>query len=71
MVALDTWPRMVDSVCNVCTNRRKCKMDRAYYIAQQADAMAKRRYAEARSKTQIQSKEMAALDTLVTPLIVC
>lgn len=44
-------------------------MDRAYYIAQQADAMAKRRYAEARSKPQIQSEEMAALDALVTPLI--
>lgn len=56
-------------VCNVCTNRRKCKMDRAYYIAQQADAMAKRRYSEARSKPQIPSKELSALDALVTPLI--
>ena len=28
-------------VCNVCVRRRKCKADRAYYIAGQADAMAK------------------------------
>lgn len=56
-------------VCNVCPTRRKCKMDRAYYMAQQADAMAKRRYAEARSKPRIESQELAELDKLVTPLI--
>ena len=44
-------------------------MDRAYYIAQQADAMAKRRYSQARSKPQIQREDLAALDALVTPLI--
>lgn len=56
-------------VCNICQQRRKCKMDRAYYIAAQADATAKRRYAKARSKPQIQGEELAALDHLVTPLI--
>lgn len=56
-------------VCNVCTNRRKCKMDRAYYMAQQADAMARRRYAQARSKPQLQREELDALDGLVSPLI--
>ena len=56
-------------VCNVCTNRRKCKLDRIYYIAQQADAAAKRRYAQARSKPRVQREELAALDALVTPLI--
>lgn len=56
-------------VCNICSNRRKCKTDRAYYIAQQADAMAKRRYSDARSKPQTTPEEMAALDALVTPLI--
>ena len=56
-------------VCNVCPTRRKCKMDRAYYMAQQADAVAKRRYAEARSKPRIESQELAELDKLVTPLI--
>lgn len=56
-------------VCNVCGNRRKCKMDRAYYMAQQADAMAKRRYADARSKPHVRGEELAALDRLVSPLI--
>ena len=56
-------------VCNVCSRRRKCKADRAYYTAQQADAVAKRRYAEARNKPQMQKEAMAALDALVTPLI--
>ena len=37
-------------VCNTCVRRRKCKADRAYYIAQQANAMAKRRYSDSRSK---------------------
>ncbi len=56
-------------VCNVCARRRKCKGDRAYYMAQQADAVAKRRYAEARSKPQINGAELEALDELVSPLI--
>ncbi len=56
-------------VCNVCTERRKCKLDRAYYIAQQADAAAKRRYSEARSKPHVRGKDMDALDALVSPLI--
>lgn len=56
-------------VCNVCPIRRKCKADRAYYIAQQADAVARRRYSDARSKPQIRGEALRALDTLVTPLI--
>ena len=44
-------------------------MDRAYYMAQQADAVAKRRYAEARSKPRIKGEELAELDRTVTPLI--
>ena len=56
-------------VCNVCTRRRKCRMDRAYYIAQQAEAMSKRRYSKARSKPQLQEEELATLDHFVTPLI--
>lgn len=56
-------------VCNVCQRRRKCKADRAYYIAIQADASSKRRYSEARRKPQIQGAELEALDRLVTPLI--
>ena len=56
-------------VCNVCQRRRKCKADRAYYIAQQADAAAKRRYSIARSGPQIRGTELEALNQLVTPLI--
>ena len=56
-------------VCNTCSIRRKCKLDRAYYIAQQADAMARRRYSDARSNPHIRGDELAALDELVSPLI--
>ena len=56
-------------VCNVCGRRRACKVDRAYYIAQQADAMAKRRYAEARSGPHTSPEKLKALDALVSPLI--
>ena len=56
-------------VCNVCPDRRKCKADRAYYIAQQADAISKRRYSESRSKIQTRGENLERLDTIVTPLI--
>ncbi len=56
-------------VCNTCVRRRKCKTDRAYYIAQQADAMAKRRYSNSRSKIQTRGTELEKLDELVSPLI--
>lgn len=56
-------------VCNVCEQRRKCKRDRKYYSAQQADAAAKRRYAEARQGRRLTDAEMQKLDDLVSPLI--
>lgn len=56
-------------VCNTCARKRKCRADRAYYIAQQADAMARRRYSESRSKIQTRGKELENLDELITPLI--
>ena len=56
-------------VCNVCANRRKCKTDRAYYMAQQADAMSRRRYSESRSKIQTRGKDLEKIDKTVTPLI--
>ena len=56
-------------VCNVCGNRRICKADRAYYIATQADAVAKRRYSDSRKGPQLTKAEMKALDELVSPLI--
>ena len=56
-------------VCNVCERRRRCKTDRAYYIAQQADAVSKRRYSDSRSKIQTRGEELERLDNLVSPLI--
>ena len=56
-------------VCNVCPSRRICRADRAYYMAQQADAMARRRNSISRSKPQIREDEMDRLNDLVTPLI--
>lgn len=56
-------------VCNTCERRRKCKADRAYYIAQQADALAKRRYSDSRSHIQTRGQALERLDELVTPLI--
>lgn len=56
-------------VCNECTNQRKCKLDRIYYIAQQADTGAKRRYAQAQNNTRKQGEDLVALDALVTFLI--
>lgn len=56
-------------VCNTCGQKRKCKADRAYYIAQQADSMARRRYSKARSKIQTRGEDLERLDELVSPLI--
>ena len=56
-------------ICNVCSNRRTCKADRAYYIAAQADAAAKKRYSDSRSKPQVRGRELQELDSLVSPLI--
>ena len=56
-------------VCNVCPRRRKCKADRMYYIAQQADAASKRRNSSSRSKPHLNDKELDKLNELVTPLV--
>lgn len=56
-------------VCNTCTRRRICKGDRAYYIAPQADAAARRRYSDSRKKIQTRGEDLVHLDELVTPLI--
>ena len=44
-------------VCNVCPRRRKCKSDRMYYIAQQADAASQRRNSSSRSKPHLKGEE--------------
>lgn len=56
-------------VCNTCPDRRKCRKNRAYYIAQQADEMSKRRRSDSRKGIQLDAEELQRLDDLVTPLI--
>lgn len=56
-------------VCNVCYQRRKCKCDRFYYMANQADAMSKKRYSKARKKTHADKDELKRIDSIVSPLI--
>lgn len=56
-------------VCNTCGSRRTCKADRAYYIAAQANAVARRRYADARCGPHVKGEQLQALDELVTPLV--
>lgn len=56
-------------VCNICLQRRKCRVDRAYYSAKQADAAASRRWSESRSKIQTKGEDLERLDKLITPLI--
>ena len=56
-------------VCNVCSRRRNCKCDRFYYMANQADAMSKKRYSKARKKTHADKDELKRIDSIVYPLI--
>ena len=56
-------------VCNTCKDRRNCKHDRAYYIAQQAEELSKRRRSESRRGVHLGAEEVDALDKLVTPLV--
>lgn len=56
-------------VCNVCSLRRGCKSERAYYIATQAHAAAMKRYSTSRSNPHTQGDELLDLDYLITPLI--
>ena len=56
-------------VCNTCLQRKKCKQDRAYYIAQQADAVSGRRNAEARSKVHADKEALKTIDRIVSPLV--
>lgn len=56
-------------VCNTCPDRRKCRKNRAYYIAQQAEDMSKRRRSDSRRGMHLSEEELAQLDALVTPLV--
>ena len=56
-------------VCNICERRRKCRADRAYYSAKQADAVAQRRYSETHMGIRISSEHLEQIDNLVSKLI--
>ena len=56
-------------VCNTCADRRSCRKNRAYYIAQQAEEMSKRRRSDSRKGIHLDENELRKLDELVTPLV--
>lgn len=56
-------------VCNTCSRRRKCSLDRAYYISHQADAISKKRYSDSRSNIQSRGEKLNKIDEIVSPLI--
>lgn len=45
-------------VCNTCSDRRSCRKNRAYYIAQQAEEMSKRRRSDSRKGIHLDEDEL-------------
>lgn len=56
-------------VCNICPIRRKCRVDRAYYSAKQADAVYQRRLSESRTGIRTKGESLEKLDNIVSRLI--
>ena len=56
-------------VCNICERRRRCRIDRAYYSAKQADAAAARRYAETHAGIRTKDEKLKQLDETISKLI--
>jgi len=56
-------------VCNICTMRRKCKADRAYYSAKHADAAYQRRLSDSRKGIQTTGEDLKSVDRIVTSLV--
>ena len=56
-------------VCNICQLRRKCRVDRAYYSAKQADAASHRRNSQARTGIRTKGDKLEKLDDIVSKLI--
>lgn len=56
-------------VCNVCQIRRKCRVDRAYYSAKQADAVSHRRNSQSRTGIRTKGEKLEKLDGIVSKLI--
>lgn len=58
-------------VCDSCSlkNRKKCKYNKYYYIAEKADAKAKKTRSESREGIRLTPEELRTLDEILSPLI--
>lgn len=58
-------------VCDACTEKRKksCKFNKYYYMADKAEANAKRTRSESRKGIRLSKKELRMLDEILSPLI--
>lgn len=56
-------------VCNTCNRRRSCQIDRVYYSAKNAEALATRRRSNTRMGIHLIGSKLEKLDRLITPLI--
>lgn len=56
-------------VCNTCKQRRKCKSDRAYYIAQQAHAAYQRQLKESRKGIRTPSEKLREMEEILLRLL--
>ena len=58
-------------VCDTCTEKRKkdCKNNKYYYLADKADANAKKTRSESRKGIRLSKKELKTLDEVLSPLI--
>lgn len=58
-------------VCDSCgeKNKRACKYNKYYYIAEKAEANAKKTRSESRSGIRMSRKELQTLDEILSPLI--
>ncbi len=57
--------------CDTCTEKRKksCKYNKYYYMADKADACAKKTRSESRQGIRLSKKELRMLDEILSPLI--
>lgn len=56
-------------VCNICSQRRSCKSDRAYYSAEQANSSYKTELSGARQGIRISAEKLREIDEILSRLI--
>lgn len=58
-------------VCTGCSenNKKKCRFDKYYYIAEKADAASKKTRSKSREGIRLSQKELQTLDEILSPLI--